>query len=89
MHKIESASVIALPRTGALPAAVPGALAAGARSARGLGTALVRLVDTLLDWQDRARERRHLSGLDDRLLRDIGLSRADVDHEVAKPFWTR
>jgi uncharacterized protein YjiS (DUF1127 family) len=83
MQKIETASVIALPRGASVPASMP------ARPALGLGTALVRLVDTLLDWQERARERRHLSGLDDHLLRDIGLSRADVDHEVAKPFWTR
>jgi uncharacterized protein YjiS (DUF1127 family) len=42
---------------------------------------------TLLDWQERARQRRRLSELDDRLLKDIGLSRADVAREVEKPFW--
>jgi uncharacterized protein YjiS (DUF1127 family) len=35
----------------------------------------------------RARQRRALARLDDRLLRDIGLSSADVADELAKPFW--
>lgn len=42
----------------------------------------------VLGWQDRARSRRQLADLDDRLLRDIGLSRADVSRETTKPFWT-
>ena len=33
-----------------------------------------------------ARERRALQQLDDRLLRDIGLSRADVGEELQAPF---
>ncbi len=42
---------------------------------------------TLLLWQDRARQRAHLASLDHRMLRDIGLSRADVAGEASKPFW--
>jgi uncharacterized protein YjiS (DUF1127 family) len=38
-------------------------------------------------WLDLARQRRALGRLDDRLLKDIGVSRADVEQEVAKPFW--
>lgn len=41
----------------------------------------------LLLWQDRAVERHCLAGLDDRGLKDIGLSRADVAAECRKPFW--
>jgi len=43
--------------------------------------------DTFLDWQERHRQRRALSKLDDRMLRDIGISRADADSEYRKPFW--
>jgi uncharacterized protein YjiS (DUF1127 family) len=34
-------------------------------------------------------ERRALGALDDATLKDIGLSRADVERELAKPFWRR
>jgi len=46
-----------------------------------------RSVDLILLWQDRVSERAHLASLDDRLLRDVGLSRADVENEVSLPFW--
>ncbi len=36
---------------------------------------------------ERARQRRQLRRLDDRLLKDIGLSRADVEREADKPWW--
>jgi uncharacterized protein YjiS (DUF1127 family) len=32
-------------------------------------------------------QRRHLQDLDDRMLSDMGLTRADVNHEAGKPFW--
>ena len=51
--------------------------------ARGLRQA----VDLLLIWQQRARDRRQLQSLNDHMLRDIGLTRADVFAEAAKPFW--
>jgi Domain of unknown function (DUF1127). len=38
-------------------------------------------------WGARSRERRLLLELDDRMLRDIGLSRTDVLREQMKPFW--
>ena len=49
--------------------------------------AAAALVERVLAWQERLRQRHHLSGLDDRLLKDIGLSRADVAREADKPFW--
>jgi uncharacterized protein YjiS (DUF1127 family) len=38
-------------------------------------------------WLERSRSRRVLATLDDCYLRDIGLTRADVREEAAKPFW--
>lgn len=46
-----------------------------------------RAVDLLLTWHERARQRRHLQSLSDHMLRDIGLTRADVLAEASKPFW--
>jgi uncharacterized protein YjiS (DUF1127 family) len=49
--------------------------------------AVQRAVDLLLTWQQRARDRQHLQSLNDHMLRDIGLTRADVFLEASKPFW--
>lgn len=38
-------------------------------------------------WRRRIETRQHLADLDDRLLRDIGISRYDAIKEAAKPFW--
>lgn len=50
-----------------------------------------RLLDqcrhTLDAWQRRAEQRRLLMRLDERMLKDIAVSRADAEHEAAKPFW--
>ncbi|MFZ5792325.1 MAG: DUF1127 domain-containing protein [Pseudomonadota bacterium] len=54
---------------------------------RRLSEILVLAGDVLIGWQQRAQERSHLLMLDDRMLRDIGLTRADVEHEANKPFW--
>lgn len=43
--------------------------------------------EILLDWQERAAQRRRLEAMSDRMLKDIGLSRSDVARESAKPFW--
>lgn len=45
------------------------------------------IFEKVLEWQARASERRRLSGLEDRLLTDMGLDRADVWQESRKPFW--
>ena len=39
-------------------------------------------------WLERSRQRRELAALDDRLLRDIGVTRAQAGHEAAKPIWS-
>jgi uncharacterized protein YjiS (DUF1127 family) len=41
----------------------------------------------VIDWQERANLHHALQSLDDRALKDIGLSRADVVRESSKPFW--
>ena len=38
-------------------------------------------------WRSRIRDRQAFSSLDYRDLRDLGLSRWEVDREVTKPFW--
>ncbi len=47
----------------------------------------IRLFSVLLAWNERARQRRQLGELDDRLLKDIGVSRAAAAHEAAKLPW--
>ena len=38
-------------------------------------------------WAERDRGRRHLREMSDYMLRDLGLSRADVERESSKWFW--
>ena len=47
----------------------------------------VQLTDLLLLWMQRARQRRSLDSLSDHVLKDVGLSRADVAGESGKRFW--
>lgn len=47
----------------------------------------VGIFDRLLLRQERASQRQALSSLDDRMLRDIGVARAEADREAGKPFW--
>jgi uncharacterized protein YjiS (DUF1127 family) len=58
------------------------------------GAALDALGDTtdwvlakMREWRRRSRERAQLAALDDRMLRDIGLSYADREFLANKPFW--
>ena len=46
-----------------------------------------RLAAVLYRWQQRMQEREHLGMLDERLLKDIGLTRLQALSEVRKPFW--
>lgn len=40
-------------------------------------------------WRERQARRRAALTIDDHTLADIGLIRAQIDHEAAKPFWRR
>lgn len=44
-------------------------------------------VMTFREWCRRSRERAELAGLDERTLKDIGLTRADAEFLSNKPFW--
>lgn len=44
---------------------------------------------TVRMWRHRALYRHHLRGLDDHLLSDLGLTRAQAEREAARPFWQR
>jgi uncharacterized protein YjiS (DUF1127 family) len=52
-----------------------------------LARRLRRLPDLLLVCLDRSRQRRRLGEMDDRMLRDIGLSRTSAWAEMQKWFW--
>ncbi len=45
------------------------------------------LIQRLLRWQELRRQRRELLQLDDRMLSDLGISRADAWREARRPFW--
>jgi uncharacterized protein YjiS (DUF1127 family) len=49
----------------------------------------VALVDRIFLWLERNRQRRQLHSLSNHMLKDLGLSRADVEHESAKHPWQR
>lgn len=55
--------------------------------AAGLAPVLTRAVQAPVDWVARARDRRQLMSLSDSMLKDIGVSRADAEHEFEKHFW--
>ena len=49
---------------------------------------LARIRNAFSAWLGRARDRRTLAALDERTLKDIGLSRYDVAAEMARrPWW--
>lgn len=53
------------------------------RALDGLSALIIRL----LEWQERARQRRQLLALSDGALKDFGASRADAEGEGSKPGW--
>jgi len=46
-----------------------------------------KALNKLVIWQERAEQRHILSELNDRMLKDIGVSTSDAYREARKPFW--
>ena len=51
------------------------------------GSRTDELIDILSTWWRRYRQRRLLLSLDNRALKDMGISRADAEAEATKGFW--
>ena len=54
---------------------------------RDIGPLVDRTVERLAEWHNQHDGRRQLMGLDDRHLKDLGISRCDAEREYRKPFW--
>ena len=52
-----------------------------------VGRLMAAPFDLLWTWQQRAADRRRLRELDERLRKDIGLARDDLNRMAFKPFW--
>jgi len=65
--------------------------AASARSRRtaidDLSDAAQWVLGTLRQWRRRSREREQISRMDERMLKDIGITRAEALRLGSKPFW--
>ena len=44
------------------------------------------VLDQLMAWHERSRQRRQLQSMSDHMLHDIGLGRGEVEVEISKPF---
>jgi uncharacterized protein YjiS (DUF1127 family) len=47
----------------------------------------VRFAATVTQWERQRRSRVNLSKLDDRMLKDVGLTRPAADREIKRYFW--
>jgi uncharacterized protein YjiS (DUF1127 family) len=54
---------------------------------RWLGRRIIPILDLPGIWIERSRIRAEMGRLDDRMLRDMGVSRLEVERELRKPFW--
>ena len=52
-----------------------------------LFTMISRVLALCRHWRQRVQERAELCRLDDRALRDLGITRVDAMKEADKPFW--
>ena len=55
------------------------------------GISLVKKVIAIISamnlWIERYHQRKQLAELEPRMMRDLGLSKAQVQAEISKPFW--
>lgn len=71
-----------------LPSSLSTCPAAARRSSNlSFGRIFSALVGRLLLWQERSDERLRLREMDDHMLKDLGISRAQAYRESEKPFW--
>jgi len=52
-----------------------------------LGGLPATVVHTFVAWQKRSDDRARLQEMPEYLLKDVGLTREQADHEISKPFW--
>jgi uncharacterized protein YjiS (DUF1127 family) len=64
-----------------------GRIAGVRRSTHSAGSAAARVFGALREWRRRSKDRAELAALDDRMLTDIGISRAEAEFLANKPFW--
>jgi uncharacterized protein YjiS (DUF1127 family) len=70
-------------------ATIPHGLAAPVWAAVRAAARIAARPDLVYDWQWRARTRHQLMTMDNRLLKDMGISRYDALREGGKPFWRK
>ncbi len=61
----------------------------GPASRRWLRHAANRVTAAIAEWRRRSFSRAMLTSFDERMLRDIGITRVDAWREINKPFWRR
>jgi uncharacterized protein YjiS (DUF1127 family) len=54
---------------------------------RTTGRAVERALAVLREWRRRSRDRAKVAVFDDRMLDDIGITRAEAESLSRKPFW--
>ena len=46
-----------------------------------------RVIKKIYAWRTRSQQRKQLASLSEHMLKDMGLTRYEVNKEVDKPFW--
>lgn len=52
-----------------------------------IGKSLIAFKRPIQRWLELHRQRRFLAQMSDGMLKDLGLSRADIQQEAERPFW--